>query len=987
MSSETILKPAVEKTLCSPVRVAIVDVAAPVSDLDCTRPVAPPYTGAWILVCCSGRPLGSIEIPLHGEVIIAAELEHEVRRQLGDVEARLRDDDAVPLVRASVIVPSNFARPAQLRRCVERLTELDHPDYEVIVVDNRCGDVPLPEISGVRVVREPHPGISAARNRGIAVATGEIIAFTDDDVVVDRRWLRALGERFARQPDVSAVTGLVVPLELETAAQVLFEQSGSGLDRGFVPLTFERPGRFRVRRRAAWSGMENVHSLYLTGELGLGSNMAFRTSVLRAVGGFNEALGVGTPACGGEDLAMLIELLTAGHQLAYEPDAIIRHTHRATLAELERPDPWVWRGLHRDADRCYLARSATCHRASGCYSCMAAVTARCLICQERTPPGGLPPSLGACGAARPAYRTVRLPALTPSPAADAMRSPCSYKSLTVNAVSLMTATAANALGLVFWVNVGAGTLVAADEAVTQNFAFDTLYVGGGYKEAVVERNQDTDCSSLDAPGGHGEREPCRDDCLGRNCRQRRGSALILVGPGHWPALAGALLLACVPVGAAVMCWFDCSDAFAQAGLTLVLSLAVTAIASALMIWLATWHPSELLTAFAVVSVVSCVARLQVLRGAGNVAWRMPVMRRDLLLQLALLFIGLGVWAFGVSQVRRQAIGSFGLLASANVWFFLGLAVLLVGGLLELSRPGPRTWLICAYLAALIVAIHASVPLLYGTPEYAWVYKHIGVASAFGAVRPVTDPRISTSRGRRCSRASRRSRALRRQRPRFARWAPPAFELLDACCWSRSSAWSAQPPRRVPRSVPDDGAVAWVGQDYLSPQAFGFLIWLGVVRDPRALAAGTAAASRRGARAPARLVLRSAAGASRREARRAAGAARRRRLLRARRGAPAEPVHGARRARRADAARRAAAGLAAAADAGGDRGRVPRAPLPPDLPAVRRPFQRLQPVHNASGLHVTVEAREVDGGCRSHLARRRGCWPARDRAQRRALGRV
>ena len=58
-----------------------------------------------------------------------------------------------------------------------------------------------------------------------------------------------------------------------------------------------------------------------------------------------------------------------------------------------------------------------------------------------------------------------------------MRSPCSYKSLTVNTVSLMTASGAQALGLVFWVNVGAGTFVAADEAVTQNCALDTLYVG------------------------------------------------------------------------------------------------------------------------------------------------------------------------------------------------------------------------------------------------------------------------------------------------------------------------------------------------------------------------------------------------------------------------------------------------------------------------------------------------------------------------------
>jgi GT2 family glycosyltransferase len=319
----------------APVRVAVVDIAGPLSDLDCARHETPPYTGAFILACRSGCPLGIVEIPLRGTGITAAELDHELRRQLGEAWSRVPAGHAPPLARASVVVPTNLARPAQLWRCVERLTALDHPDYEVIVVDNRPGNPPPADIPGARVVREPHPGISAARNRGVVAATGDIVAFTDDDVEVDGRWLRALGERFARQPDVAAVTGLVVPGELETRAQVLFEQSGSGPDRVFVPLTFERMGRFRVLRHAPGDSSEGVHSLYATGEFGLGSNMAFRTSVLRAVGGFDEALGTGTPACGGEDLAMLVQLLALGHQLAYEPGAITFHSHRDTLAELE----------------------------------------------------------------------------------------------------------------------------------------------------------------------------------------------------------------------------------------------------------------------------------------------------------------------------------------------------------------------------------------------------------------------------------------------------------------------------------------------------------------------------------------------------------------------------------------------------------------------------------------------------------------------------
>jgi GT2 family glycosyltransferase len=323
-------------TAPGPVRVAVVDVADPLRDLDCTRDRAPPYVAAWILACRSGIPLGSVEIRLHGARIAGAELERELRSQLGGQWSRKRPADPHPLARASVVVPTAVARPSQLRRCVRRLTELDHPNYEVILVDNRPAGAPRLEMEGAQVVAESRPGISAARNRGLRAATGEIVAFTDDDVEVDRRWLRALGERFARQPRLAALTGLMVPAELETPAQIWFEESGSGPDRDFSALTFERAGRFQVSRRAHDDGSQRLQSVYETGEFGLGSNMAFSTAALRAAGGFDLALGIGTPTHGGEDLAILVELLSAGHQIGYEPSAIIHHTHRATLLELER---------------------------------------------------------------------------------------------------------------------------------------------------------------------------------------------------------------------------------------------------------------------------------------------------------------------------------------------------------------------------------------------------------------------------------------------------------------------------------------------------------------------------------------------------------------------------------------------------------------------------------------------------------------------------
>ena len=206
-------------------------------------------------------------------------------------------------------------------------------------------------------------------------------------------------------------------------------------------------------------------------------------------------------------------------------------------------------------------------------------------------------------------------------------------------------------------------------------------------------------------------------------------------------------------------------------------------------------------------------------------------RRVLALQPGLLLAGIGLWAFGVSQIERQAIGPYGVLASANAWFYLGLVALLAGMVSELSRAWPRTWLLGAFLIALIVAVHTTVPLLYGgTPEYAWVYKHVGVAQAFGQYQRVTDtsniyqewPALFTTVAGISS--------LGHAGPlSFAAWGPVAFELADALLLLGIFRLLTG-DRRLPylAVLLYEGLIAWVGQDYLSPQAFGYLLWLGIM---------------------------------------------------------------------------------------------------------------------------------------------------------------
>ena len=121
-----------------------------------------------------------------------------------------------------------------------------------------------------------------------------------------------------------AVTGLVLPYELETEAQVLFERHGGGFGRGF---------RRRYWRIDNESGDRPLRYLG-SGSFGTGANMAYRRSLLERIGSFDPALDVGTVTNGGGDLEMFFRVLKEGYLLAYEPTAMVRHRHRRNYAQL-----------------------------------------------------------------------------------------------------------------------------------------------------------------------------------------------------------------------------------------------------------------------------------------------------------------------------------------------------------------------------------------------------------------------------------------------------------------------------------------------------------------------------------------------------------------------------------------------------------------------------------------------------------------------------
>jgi GT2 family glycosyltransferase len=227
-------------------------------------------------------------------------------------------------------VVTTCAASDELVRTLDGLRAQSLRPAEILLVDNRPATSRVAEmlvdwcIDDVRLITVPEPGLSRARNAGLAAATGEIVAFTDDDVVVDRRWAEWLLDAFVDE-NVACVTGLVLPWELRTPAQALFEQFG-GFGKGFR------------RRRFDLAADRDPSSLYpyAAGVFGTGANGAFRAGALRAAGGFDVCLGTGSPARGGEDLDVHLTLIQRGYAIVYEPGALIRHSHHADMAALRK---------------------------------------------------------------------------------------------------------------------------------------------------------------------------------------------------------------------------------------------------------------------------------------------------------------------------------------------------------------------------------------------------------------------------------------------------------------------------------------------------------------------------------------------------------------------------------------------------------------------------------------------------------------------------
>ena len=309
--------------------IALVDVE--VAEAQADRFVDPRFERARLTLRADRRPVGQIDLRVHGGRLAA----EAIQSAISAAQPASGWPAAAPVALDRPRVTAAVCTRGRGASVLDTVASFEGQTYdgplEILVVDNAPEDDALGELlrtrpsrpeRPVRHVIESIPGLSQARNRAVHAATGTLIAFTDDDAVAEPEWIEAIVAGFASDPATGAVSGLTFAAELETAAQEWYENfDGFNRGRGFTRMTF------RPRDPGA-------HPLYPFPTRGAGVNMAFRRDLLIERGGFSQALGAGTGTGGGEDVAMLAEVLLSGHLIAHEPAAVVRHSHRRSEAAL-----------------------------------------------------------------------------------------------------------------------------------------------------------------------------------------------------------------------------------------------------------------------------------------------------------------------------------------------------------------------------------------------------------------------------------------------------------------------------------------------------------------------------------------------------------------------------------------------------------------------------------------------------------------------------
>jgi GT2 family glycosyltransferase len=206
------------------------------------------------------------------------------------------------------IVVCTRNRPEHIETCIQSLLEQQYHNIEVVIVDQSSSTESYKIIQRlfgsakikIRYTATNSVGLSKARNIGIKYSSGEIVAFTDDDVIADKNWILNMVNDFHEYSTINCIFGKVLPLFYGKSRRAI--------------CTLDIPN----------------YKLYSHTHLnpygvGVGNNMSFRKELINIVGSFDERFGVGSPLGGADDIDYIYRVFLNGFDILYSPEVVVYH--------------------------------------------------------------------------------------------------------------------------------------------------------------------------------------------------------------------------------------------------------------------------------------------------------------------------------------------------------------------------------------------------------------------------------------------------------------------------------------------------------------------------------------------------------------------------------------------------------------------------------------------------------------------------------------
>lgn len=312
----------------------------------------------------------------------------------------------------------------------------------------------------------------------------------------------------------------------------------------------------------------------------------------------------------------------------------------------------------------------------------------------------------------------------------------------------------------------------------------------------------------------------------------------------WPGIKAALLFASAAVvpGTAALRKVRFASSLEAVAVTAGVSLTLSALGTLALIWLGWFHPIWVAVGVGSISTVLIAADLRQ-RTAGRAEglriapsrrlafgrdavkpllrwtrrwgpWLIPLLAAELL------------WVLSLSHISLAHLGASGLLGTVPLTWYVALAILLGGAVASLTFGKPRLWLALAYLTALVFVMTGTIAALTSVPQYGWTYKHIGVIHLFlasGHTSPSVD--IYNRWPGMFAFAAGLTKLTGLDPITYANWVEPIFTVLNAVAVAALAKVLSRDDRAAGLAALVFVCSSWVGQTYLSPQTFAFVLQL------------------------------------------------------------------------------------------------------------------------------------------------------------------